>query len=196
MQLLFTFIWVGRETRKKIRELGLKHNSFSLLNVPVTTVETVVHMGDSLLKELDIVAVNIHPFYSNPDKKSSVPNAESALNEFLGAYDLVRKKAATIQKKVVVSEIGWPTNSEPGEANQGSVPMAKEFLELFTAYARQSDVQYFWFELYDSVWKRSEFPNRSMNFSEFHLGLIEEDHITSKGLVGEFELESYQQSPW
>ncbi|GMH39807.1 hypothetical protein BSKO_07705 [Bryopsis sp. KO-2023] len=172
-----------REVRAAVRRLGEKHASVSLLEVPITTVETVLHINEDLAKELDLVAVNIHPFFGRSNLAQSKKFGDEVLLDFLGVYGRIEKIANRLGKKVLVSEVGWPTSAERGERNQGDSELTKAFIKTFISYAQEQGIRYFWFELFDSVWKRNLYGGKSEQFSEFNLGLVEENHRDDKMLL-------------
>lgn len=174
---------VSRDAKTSIREIAYKHESSTLAKVPVLTVETLGDFSDKVIEESDIMCVNIHPFHGKSHRGYDIiPSVVMA--DFKGAYEFAKERARPYGKHVVVGEIGWPASSEPSEANEGSVDVQIAFLRDFTRYAREENIDYFWFELYDGTWKAVEHGNRTDAFSEFHWGLIEEDHITDKDRLG------------
>lgn len=125
----------------------------------------------------------MHPFHGQSHRGYNV-TASILMDDVLGSYEYAKKKVLPYGKHVVVGEVGWPASSESWEKNEGSLEMEKNFMKAFIAYAKQANIDYFWFELYDGTWKVAEQPpNRTREFSEFNWGLMKEDHVTDKNLL-------------
>jgi hypothetical protein len=115
-------------------------------NLPVTTVEPYdqwqKHPG--LVDEVDIVSVNIYPYWDGIDISTADTYTIQRYNEIV---------AISKGKPVIISELGWPTagpvygHAVPSPAN------AKIYGEKMRSWAADNTIQYFWFEAFDENWK-------------------------------------------
>eukprot|EP00210_Caulerpa_lentillifera_P008374 g7986.t1 len=164
--------------RHKVRQLAVFNSSEILNKVPVFTVDIIPI--PVLVAASDKLAVNIHPFYRRDLNYSSDPEvmAERILEATIYQIDFYRNLSPN--KQLVVTEIGWPTASESDDVNLGDVEVSHRFLKKFVKYAKTYDIEYYWFELFDSLWKKPFFLNRTDLLSEFNWGVYEGDRKTPK----------------
>ncbi|CAD7704564.1 unnamed protein product, partial [Ostreobium quekettii] len=99
------------------------------------------------------------------------------------SFEQYQTFGSTHGKKVVITEIGWPTSSAPSDSNIGRPDVAAAFLRKWAAFAAEHGIEYYWFELFDSSWKKATLPHEPASMSEFNWGLIRDDHLTDKGLI-------------
>lgn len=166
--------------RSQVRELGWRLSSEVLLNVPIFTIEIIPK--PELVAVSDIAAVNIHPFYRYdlgvmPDD----PEARAAriLEATVEQIDVYRNLAPG--KKLIITEIGWPTDSyDAMDPNYGNMDISHHFMQKFTAFAFQYGIEYYYFEMFDSLWKYAWFPHAESSLSEFNWGLYYGDRTTPK----------------
>lgn len=115
-------------------------------DILVTTADTygVLLAHPTVMRAADVVFANFHPYWEG----LAIEQAMMAVNARWG--ELV---SAAGGKRVVVSEIGWPSG---GPAYGAAVPSpgnaARFFLE-FTTWARATGVEFFWFSAADEAWK-------------------------------------------
>eukprot|EP00210_Caulerpa_lentillifera_P003750 g3583.t1 len=164
--------------RDEIRQLAVANSSRALNEVPVFTIEIIPI--PALVAASDMLAINIHPFYRRDLQHT--PDPEVMANRILEAtahqIDFYRNMAP--EKQIVVTEIGWPTESAPNDVGVGDPEIAFRFLQKFVEYCAIQDIQYYWFELFDSLWKKASFPTQPDSLSEFHWGIYKGDRKTPK----------------
>jgi len=121
-----------------------------LPGIPVSTAEPYGVWLDhpELLDEVDFVAVHILPFWNG------IP-VEDAVAWTLGNYRAVQDalKARGLDKRVVLTEVGWPSQ---GLQRQGAVASPVNqglFLRNFVREAKMADIEYFIIEGFDQPWK-------------------------------------------
>ena len=121
-----------------------------LPGIPVSTAEPYGVWLDhpELLDEVDFVAVHILPFWNGIPVKDAVAWT-------LGNYQAVKDelKARGLDKRVVLTEVGWPSQ---GLQRQGAVASPVNqgmFLRNFVREAKKADIEYFIIEAFDQPWK-------------------------------------------
>ena len=97
---------------------------------------------------MDFVGVHVLPFWNG------IP-VKDAVDWTLGNYrEVVRvMKARGLDKRVVLTEIGWPSQ---GLQRQGAVASPVNqgiFLRNFVREAKKDDIEYFIIEGFDQPWK-------------------------------------------
>ncbi|KAF1920497.1 glycoside hydrolase superfamily [Ampelomyces quisqualis] len=125
-----------RDARGQLRNLGY--------NGPVGTVDTVPATIDnpSLCEESDVVMVNCHAFF---DTNTAASDAGSFVKS-----QVERVKTACNNKRVVVTESGWP---HQGNANGGAVPSPENQAAALKSIRENFNKDMFLFNAFDSNWK-------------------------------------------
>ena len=112
---------------------------------PVTTTDvwSELEKYPSLLSTMDVVAVNVYPYWDGVA-------VDEAVNAIENWYMEALKKVNTLSshKEILIAETGWPSCGENGDAVSQAA-----FFNAFVPFAEQLDIQYFWFEAYDEQWK-------------------------------------------
>ncbi len=115
-------------------------------------------------KEVDFISIHIYPAWLGM-------NVESGVTLFVNDYNAI--DAIYPDKQVLVTETGWPTNS-----NNGAIPKAfatelsqKYFNNQIEKWSLENQVPCFMFEAFDEPWKGSSNENEP----EKHWGLYFED---------------------
>ena len=142
---------IGNETLLRgdltARELMIYIDWFksAVPNVPVTTTDvwSELEKYPGLLSTVDVVAVNVYPYWDGVA-------VDDALNAIENWYMEALKKVNTLSfhKEIIIAETGWPSCGENGDAASQAA-----FFNEFVSFAEQLDIQYFWFEAYDEQWK-------------------------------------------
>ena len=100
-----------------------------------------------LVEACDVVLVNCYPFWEECP-------ADYALLYMKDMYN--RAVRAANNKKVIISETGWPTT---GAANGAAVPSCENAMRYFIntyTWAEQDDVEIFYFSSFDEAWKTGD----------------------------------------
>ncbi|HSE74154.1 MAG TPA: cellulose synthase, partial [Dongiaceae bacterium] len=118
--------------------------------IPVSTAEPfdIWLKHPELLKEVDFVAVHILPFWNGIPVQDAVPWT-------MGNYQAVKNelKERGIDKRIVLTEVGWPSQ---GLQRMGAVASPVNqgiFLRNFVREAKKQDIEYFIIEGFDQPWK-------------------------------------------
>lgn len=121
-----------------------------LPGIPVSTSEPYGVWLDhpELLDEVDFVAVHILPFWNG------IP-VEDAVDWTLGNYQAVKDALAArgLDKRVVLTEIGWPSQGLQRRDAVASPVNQGLFLRNFVREAKKADIEYFIIEAFDQPWK-------------------------------------------
>jgi exo-beta-1,3-glucanase (GH17 family) len=112
----------------------------------VTTAEPwhIWRDNPDLIDAVDVLFVNIYPYHEGQPIDNAIQFTEEK-------YNLVRNLAGS--KPVIISEMGWPS---AGNANGAAVPSmgnATYYFINITKWAKDNNIQYFYFEAFDEQWK-------------------------------------------
>lgn len=129
------------------RELMIYINWFkeAVPYVPVTTsdVWSELKQYPDLIEAMDVVAVNVYPYWDNVSIDKAATTIE---NWYFDALNTVN--SISPDKEIIIAETGWPSCGENGDdANEAA------YFNSFTSFAQTLDIQFFWFEAYDEQWK-------------------------------------------
>jgi len=166
------------EVRSRVRSLAMETGSSSLTTVPVYAVE--IFPDPEILEASDVMGLNIHPFYRPDLVDNADPEimSDNILEIAKQQIDLYRNMMPG--KTIVVTEIGWPTQSDYTEMHRGDTTTAIRFMHKFTDYCAATGIFYYWFEAFDSPWKKPMYPTNQASMSEFNFGLYYSDRVTPK----------------
>eukprot|EP00210_Caulerpa_lentillifera_P003749 g3582.t1 len=157
------------EAKQKVGSLAFRMKNPTLGSIKIFSVEETPHAG--VVSVSDAVGVNIHPFYDVTLKKGGDP--DELVKDAMKSFDmkLKRHKSSFSGKDLIVTEVGWPTNSDPyaGDHQTGSEILQLKFVLAFLDYTNTNWFPYYWFEFKNADWKRYAFT--SLSYSEYHFGL-------------------------
>jgi len=142
---------IGNETLLRgdltARELMIYIDWFksAVPSVPVTTTDvwSELEKYPGLFSKMDVVAVNVYPYWDGV----AVDEAVNAIENWY--MEAVKKvNTSSFHKEIIIAETGWPSCGENGDAASQAA-----FFNGFVSLAEQLNIQYFWFEAYDEQWK-------------------------------------------
>ncbi|MDP2075955.1 MFS transporter [Hydrogenophaga sp.] len=115
-------------------------------NVPVGCVDAYFQFLErpALTAACDVLLPNCYPFWEGTDINMAAPY----LRRMFGLV-----QAAGGEKRVIVTETGWPGNGQPVA---GAVPSAENAMRYFVdvqQWARQEGIKLFYFSSFDEPWK-------------------------------------------
>ncbi len=121
-----------------------------LPGIPVSTSEPfdIWLKNPQLLDEVDFVGVHVLPFWNG------IP-VEDAVAWTMGNYRAVKDalQRRGLDKRVVLTEIGWPSQGLQRSGAVASPVNQGIFLRNFVREAKKDDVEYFIIEGFDQPWK-------------------------------------------
>jgi T5SS/PEP-CTERM-associated repeat protein len=153
----------------------------TLITTADTWYELATH-ADKLAPVVDVVFVNIFPYWEAPD---AIP-ADQAVAFIVEKYQLIQSLYPG--KPVILSEVGWPSaGAERTTANQGdpavpSVANEEAFWTAFVPIAKQMNISFFGFEAFDESWKSAVEPPTGPDSPGPHWG-IDDEARTAKGSI-------------
>ena len=124
---------------RRVRELLPKH-------IPLGYVDAYYHFLDKpeLVAACDVLLINCYPFWEGAD------NAH-ALQYMQRMYALTQAVAGN--KKVIITETGWPSNGQNVEGAQPSAENAMKYFLNAQQWAQTDGVELFYFSSFDESWK-------------------------------------------
>ena len=123
-----TLIQRIHEVRGKVRAVGYATGNPSYQTAPVYAVEIfpIPEIGAAS----DMLGLNIHPFY-RPDLQNH-PDPEIMSDRILKAAieQIELYQSLMPSKPIIVTEIGWPTQSDASELHRGNPLVALKFMKV------------------------------------------------------------------
>lgn len=119
------------------------------LNVPVGTCEMGSFITEKLLGSLDIVGVNVLPFFTG----LSVEDAAQWVGDYLATYIVpLNKKNCSL----TISEVGWPYSGGSYHESIADAAIFQDFLRTWvcnTSKSLQGVDSWYYYEAFDEPWK-------------------------------------------
>ena len=106
-----------------------------------------------IVDEVDIVLVHIYPYWNG---QQILGAAEHAAQRYKAMQALLEQEYPGQNKRLVIGETGWPAGgfaknpAIPGRQNQ------KKYMQEFLVLAEQHQIDYFYFDAFDELWKIEE----------------------------------------
>lgn len=138
---------------------------------------------DDIAEAVDFIGLNTHAYYAGVDPLAKEAGAgKHVLGEKEGMEAFWAKRG--VDRKVVITETGFPTEGEKRKTNIGTATPSVDALSAFAAQmedvSRAEGVEYYFFEPYNGDWKRRWLPFTELDYS---FGLHTCDRVLKKGLV-------------
>ncbi|MGB8147905.1 MAG: benzoate transporter, partial [Azonexus sp.] len=151
------------------------------LQVPVSTAEPwhVWLKQPDLADHVDFITVHLLPYWEG------LP-VEAALDYALQRYAEVRARFPG--KKVVIGEIGWPSNGDRRAAAEATPDNQALFVRQFLARASGLDLDYYLMEAVDQPWKHA-----TEGAVGAHWGLLDAARQPKFALTGSVQADPYWQ---
>jgi exo-beta-1,3-glucanase (GH17 family)/cellulose synthase/poly-beta-1,6-N-acetylglucosamine synthase-like glycosyltransferase len=147
----------------------------SQTHVPVSTAEPwhVWLHHPELARSVDFITVHLLPYWEGVPENIAVQDAMSRLAAVHKAFPA---------KRIVIGEIGWPSDGiDIGAARASTVNQAR-FMRDFFNIAQQRHIDYFVMEAFDQPWKTS-FEGRAAGY----WGLFTLDRVQKWSMTGPVE---------
>ena len=94
----------------------------------------------------DVVLTNCYPFWEGCPRETALAYMQSMVR---------RTRAAAPDKRIVISETGWPDRGSPFHGARPSTDGAmRYFIDTFD-WAKRAGIEVFWFAAFDEAWKVS-----------------------------------------
>ena len=116
------------------------------VSIPVSTAEPwhIWLKYPELVNHVDFIAVHLLPYWEG------IPH-QVALKVVLDHVRELEKRYPG--KKIVIGEVGWPSNGDRYKYARASVENEAEFLRAFFAMAKRENLDYYIMEAFDQPWK-------------------------------------------
>lgn len=115
--------------------------------VPISTAEPwhIWLKNPELVKHVDFIAVHLLPYHEGVPVEHAVDYAIQRYNELINAYP---------RKKIVITEIGWPSRGPDIGGAQASEVNQARFVREFLAKTAYENYDYYLMEAFDQPWKQ------------------------------------------
>ncbi|KAI0551878.1 glycoside hydrolase family 17 protein [Xylaria curta] len=119
---------------------------------PVVVVDTFVAVlaHPELCDQSDYCAVNVHPFF---DPNTGAPEAGQFVDSITKN---IRNKLADTNKRIVVTETGWPWQGEPNGAAIPGLDHQSTAISSIKAAFSSNSADVFLFTAFNDLWKKAE----------------------------------------
>jgi exo-beta-1,3-glucanase (GH17 family)/cellulose synthase/poly-beta-1,6-N-acetylglucosamine synthase-like glycosyltransferase/branched-subunit amino acid transport protein AzlD len=117
-----------------------------LLKLPVSSGEpwNVWLANPELAKHVDFIAAHFLPYWEGVALKAALDHIDTA-------FDMLQKTFP--KKRVIMAEVGWPSNGRTRRAAVASQANEAIFLRNYLVRAEQNHYEYFLMEAFDQPWK-------------------------------------------
>jgi exo-beta-1,3-glucanase (GH17 family) len=118
-------------------------------NIPVTVadiIDTNIEFPNLITVDESVVTFNQFPFWENT---VNITTSAAYMSE---RVQLVENQASG--RQIIVTETGWADMGSHPDANVASPANMAKWLQDFLCLANSRDWWYFWFDAYDSDWRR------------------------------------------
>jgi exo-beta-1,3-glucanase (GH17 family) len=106
-----------------------------------------------ILDIVDIVLVHIYPFWNAHPIDGA---AAETVNRYHAIKALIEREYPGQNKRVIIGETGWPSGGSPYGSAVPSLGNQRRYLVEFMNLADQENVDYFYFDGFDELWKIEE----------------------------------------
>ena len=113
-----------------------------------------------LVKQVDFIAVHILPYWEGID-------VEQAVDYVVFRYEQL--KAAYPEKRIVIAEVGWPSNGRTRKDAKATLANQAKFLRRFLAVAEREGYTYYLMEAFDQLWKRKLEGEAGTNWGVYNI---------------------------
>lgn len=157
-----------------LRQAILQVKSSIPANIPVATAEidslmfswngtvpTINPAYRPILDELDIILVHIYPFWNGMPIENA---ADFTVNHYKAIQALIETEYPLQGKRVIIGETGWPSGGSVLGQAVPSLSNQKRYLQEFLALTKTRNVEFFYFDAYDELWKIEEAGHVGQNW--------------------------------
>lgn len=107
---------------------------------------------EEVASEVDFISIHTYPIWTGT-------KVEDSLNQSIYEYNLVDKKYPN--KAVIITEAGWPTNSDDKtiKISSAKIQNQRKYIKELDNWSENNQVLVYFFEAFDEPWKGSFNPN-------------------------------------
>lgn len=116
------------------------------LHIPVGTSEVGFKWTPGLASHVDIMGVNIQPFFGGADVNRSLTWTYDYLLEEIST------KRTSRNTEIILSEVGWPIKGDSLHLANPGIQQLQLFLDNWVCANQNSDVGWYWHEAFDTPW--------------------------------------------
>jgi exo-beta-1,3-glucanase (GH17 family)/cellulose synthase/poly-beta-1,6-N-acetylglucosamine synthase-like glycosyltransferase len=119
----------------------------AVIDIPVSTAEPwhVWIKHPELAEHVDFIAVHLLPYWEGVAVEEAVDFAIERMNDLKRLFP---------EKRIVITEVGWPSNGRTFRSSVASEANEAKFLRRFLARAEQEKYVYYVMEAFDQPWKQ------------------------------------------
>ncbi|MBB5208196.1 glycosyltransferase [Chiayiivirga flava] len=119
------------------------------LDIPISTAEPpyVWLKNPELADHVDFITVHLLPYWEGVPRRF-------AIDDVIGKYEMIAQ--AFPKKRIVIGEIGWPSNGDRQQNALASLEGAARFMREFLLEAEKRGYDYYVMEAFDQPWKESD----------------------------------------
>jgi exo-beta-1,3-glucanase (GH17 family)/glycosyltransferase involved in cell wall biosynthesis len=117
------------------------------LPVPVSTAEPwhIWMKYPELARNVDFITVHLLPYWEGLPVDQAIGHAMSNYDQLKMAYP---------RKRIVIGEVGWPSQGDRREGAYASVENEAAFVRAFLRVAAERELDYYFMEAFDQPWKQ------------------------------------------
>jgi exo-beta-1,3-glucanase (GH17 family) len=146
--------------RDIIKQDFIDNNFPNIPIVVVDIVDSVIAMPQLIYAEEDVVMFNQFPIWSG---KATINTAANYMEDEISIVESLAQG-----RQIIVGETGWADAGSNENANPATPSSYAKFLRDWICLANERNWQYFWFDAYDSDWRRVQ--DNLPNDVEGHFG--------------------------
>jgi exo-beta-1,3-glucanase (GH17 family) len=142
------------------------------VDVPVTTSEDrkVIRDNPEIVESIDFIFLNIHPYNDGKLVDIATEWIEFGYKELSAKYP---------NKKIIISETGWPTDGEKRGSAIPSLENQWRFISDFMNFSESHDIDYFFFQVFDQKIKAATEGEAGANWGLFYSNRIAKEGISA-----------------
>jgi exo-beta-1,3-glucanase (GH17 family) len=163
------------DTRTSLAALGFG-------DIKVGNADAGSYFSTAVLEASDYGLSNVHPWFAHQTVTASVDWTWNFFQE----QNVQPASLLANKPEMFLAETGWPsgsawentTNSGAGVGGEASVANLQVFLDNFLCQSNTQGIKYFYFELFDQLWKDQQFGG-----VEGYWGLLDAERKLKPGLT-------------
>jgi exo-beta-1,3-glucanase (GH17 family) len=145
-----------------------------------------------IIDQLDIILVHIYPYWNGLSIDGA---ANFTVNRYKAIQSLIEREYPGQNKRVIIGEAGWPSAGSPLSQAVPSLENQRRYMLEFLRLAEQQNVEYFYFDGFDELWKIEEPGHVGQNWGYSYADRSAK-HPFHGTLLPSEQLASYSTSPF